>query len=238
MLTSDFITPPPGHPLAGWLTGARDVVRLFVEGFGELFARCEGGIEGQVHETATVSGEVVIGAGSRIHAHVHIEGPAVIGRNVSIRPHAIIRPQTYLGDGCVVGHAADIKHAICMDGCKLQDGVFVGDSLLGFGARVGSGVITANRRFDQKKVMLSGPDGAVPTGLDFFSAVIGDYARIGANAVLCPGTAVGPYTWVGPGVVLRGHYGPDLLILAEQALDIRPKPRTELRSGAGGYEVV
>jgi len=238
MLTSQFITPPPGHPLVDWLARFPDPLELFDRGLGELLDAGGEEVAGQVHATATLSGQVAIGAGSRVHAHVHIEGPVVIGRNVSIRPHAIVRPHTYLGDGCVVGHGADIKHAICLDGSKLADGVFVGDSLLGFGARVGSGVITANRRFDQRQVMLAGPDGAVPTGLDFFSAIIGDYARIGANAVLCPGTVVGPYTWVGPGVVLRGHYGPDLLILAKQALDIRAKARTELGSGAGGYEVV
>lgn len=238
MLTSEFISVPPGHPLAGWLERHPHPRDLFVAGLEELFAGCARSVSGNVHETATIDGEVRIGVGSRVHAHVHIEGPVVIGDHVSIRPHAVIRPHTFLGDRCVVGHAADIKHSICLDGCKLQDGVFVGDSLLGLGVRVGSGVITANRRFDQRQVMLYGPAAPIPTGLDFFSAIIGDHARIGANAVLCPGTVVGPYTWVGPGVVLRGHYGSDLLVLAKQELEVRQKARIELRSGAGEYEVI
>jgi NDP-sugar pyrophosphorylase family protein len=168
-----------------------------------------------------------------VHSGVVIEGPVYIGEGVTIRPHANIRHGAYLGDKCVIGHSADVKNALALRGCKIQDGTFVGDSVLGQDARVGSGAILANRKFNQSNIKVSFTENGrvVDSGRDFFGAIIGDQARLGANVITSPGTVIGAHTWVGSGVVLHGYYGPNQLITVKQELEISPKEQVMLKAG-------
>jgi UDP-N-acetylglucosamine diphosphorylase / glucose-1-phosphate thymidylyltransferase / UDP-N-acetylgalactosamine diphosphorylase / glucosamine-1-phosphate N-acetyltransferase / galactosamine-1-phosphate N-acetyltransferase len=193
-------------------------------------------IDGLVEADASISGPVFIGGGTTVHAGAEIQGPVYIGRNCSIRHGAQIRQGTILADECVVGHSAEIKNSVCMSGSKMQSGVFVGDSVLGLGARLGSGTILANRRFQQDEIVLKAGAERLSTELSFFGAVIGDYARLGANVVTAPGTLVGPYTWVGSLVSLYGFVPRAKLVILKQDLVIRDKEEVTLSSGWGEYE--
>ncbi len=193
-------------------------------------------INGTVESGATITGPAYIGSGSVIHPGVEIQGPVYIGNNCSIRHGALVRSGTILGQECVVGHDAEVKNSLCMSGSKMQSGVFVGDSILGLGARLGSGTILANRRFSQDLVSLKVLDQKLATETQFFGAVIGDYARLGANVVTAPGTVVGPYTWVASLVSLQGFVPRAKLVLLKQELEYRDKEETVLRSGRGEYE--
>jgi len=207
---------------------------------GDLFVGLkEPTILGEVDKHVSISGPVHIGKGSKIHPFVTIQGPVVIGENVSVRSHSIIRSQAYIGSNCVVGHSADVKRSICLNGAKMQCGIFLGDSILGCGARIGSGVITANRKFNQTEVSFIDKDSKLhKSGREFFGAIVGRYCRLGANVVTYPGTIIQEHTWVGAGCVLHGIYGPDQFVSVKQELKIRPKARLKLRSGKGEYEHV
>jgi bifunctional UDP-N-acetylglucosamine pyrophosphorylase/glucosamine-1-phosphate N-acetyltransferase len=192
-----------------------------------------------VGEHVSISGLVHIGKGSKIHPFVTIQGPVFIGENVSVRSHSIIRSEAYIASNCVVGHSADVKRSICLNGAKMQCGIFLGDSILGCGARVGSGVITANRKFNQTEVSFKDTDGKLhESGREFFGAIVGRYCRLGANVVTYPGTIIQEHTWIGAGCVLHGNYGPDQFVSVKQDLMVRPKKRLKLRSGKGEYEHV
>jgi bifunctional UDP-N-acetylglucosamine pyrophosphorylase/glucosamine-1-phosphate N-acetyltransferase len=193
-------------------------------------------INGTLESGVSITGPVYIGSGSVIHTGVEIQGPVYIGENCSVRHGAQIRSGTILGEGCVVGHSAEIKNSLCMSGSKMQSGVFVGDSILGLGARLGSGTILANRRFDQDLVSIRVLDQKLAMEVQFFGALIGDYARLGANVVTAPGTVVGPHTWVASLVSLQGFVPRAKLILLKQELEYRDKGETILRSGRGEYE--
>jgi bifunctional UDP-N-acetylglucosamine pyrophosphorylase/glucosamine-1-phosphate N-acetyltransferase len=207
---------------------------------GELFGDLKKTtILGDVGEHVSISGLVHIGIGTKIHPFVTIQGPVIIGENVSVRSHSIIRSQAYIASDCVVGHSADVKRSICLNGAKMQCGIFVGDSILGCGARIGSGVITANRKFNQTEVSFKGKNNQLQkSGREFFGAIVGRYCRLGANVVTYPGTIIQEHTWVGGGCVLHGTYGPDQFVSVKQELNIRSKKRLKLRSGAGEYEHV
>lgn len=190
-------------------------------------------IHGTVEDGVYLHGDVFVGKGSIIHSGVVIEGPVYIGEGVTVRPHANIRHGAYLGDKCVIGHSADVKNTLALRGCKIQDGTFAGDSVLGQDARVGSGAIIANRKFNQSNIKISfhshGP--VIDTERDFFGAILGDQSRLGANVITSPGTVVGPHTWVGSGAVLHGYYAPNQLITVKQELDISPKEQVVLKAG-------
>ncbi len=156
-------------------------------------------------ENITFIGNYYIGKGTKIYPGAVIEGPVYIGENVSIMPGAYVRPGTITGNKCVIGFNSEVKNSIIQDGAKIASLAFVGDSILGKSARIGSGVITANRRFDQQNIRLKKEDGEkLDIGTDFFGCILGDYARIGANSVTSPGTLIGAYTWIYPATSIHG----------------------------------
>lgn len=156
-------------------------------------------------ENVTFIGNYFIGKGTKIYPGATIEGPVYIGENVKVMPGSYVRPGTIVGDKCVVGFNSEIKNTIMQNGSKVASLAFVGDSVLGRSARIGSGVITANRRFDQQNIKIKQDnDEKIDTGSDFFGLIIGDYSRIGANSVTSPGTIIGSYTWVYPQTSLNG----------------------------------
>lgn len=158
----------------------------------------------QIGEFVSITGNYFIDEGTKIGANVTIQGPVIIGKNVEIAAGAFIRPYTIIGDGASVGHGSEVKHAIIQNKAKVASLAFVGDSILGKSTRIGSGIILANRRFDQKNITVKINGEKYDMQADFFGAVIGDSTRLGANSVTVPGTLIGPYTWILPTVQVRG----------------------------------
>lgn len=182
---------------------------------------------GAIHPTAVIGSRVSIGEGTVIGPYVVIEDDVIIGEKCEIRSHALIRERTYIGNNCVIGHSAEVKHSFVCSGAKLQGQVFVGDSIIGRSARIGTGTVIANRRFDQQPVAWRGPDGAIASPHDKLGALIGDHARLGANVSTNPGVIVGAYSWVSSGFVVTKYIGDERFITAdgrdipnEQALDL------------------
>lgn len=183
-----------------------------------------------VGENVTFIGNYYIGEGTRIYPGVTIEGPVYIGKNVNIMPGAYVRPGTVVGDKCVVGFNSEVKNSILQNGAKIASLAFVGDSILGKSARIGSGVITANRRFDQQNIKLKQDNGEkLDTGSDFFGLIIGDYSRIGANSVTSPGTLIGPYTWIYPATSLHGFIPAEKRVYNKSNWTIEENTKTELK---------
>ena len=151
---------------------------------------------GELLGEVTFIGNYYIGEGTKIYSNVTIEGPVYIGKNVEIKPGAYIRPGTIISDNCSIGFNSEVKASVLQKGAKVASLAFVGDSILGKSARIGSGVITSNRRFDQGNIS--------KTESDFFGLVLGDNSRMGANSVSFPGTFVGSYTWVFPLTQIHG----------------------------------
>ncbi|MCK4760806.1 MAG: hypothetical protein KAW12_01310 [Candidatus Aminicenantes bacterium] len=225
--------------LQNWINKFESPVDM-LNSLEELFSDVKGQkILGKVEDKVSIEGPVFIGPGSVVHSGAVIRGPVFIGSNVSVRPLCHLRKNAYIGSNCVVGKGAHIKNSLCLNGSKIQSDTFVGDSVLGAGVRIGSGAVLANRKFNQTRVRIMDLKGRTQlTAREFLGSVLGDYVRIGANAVLSPGTIIGPFTWVGSGVILQGTYEGDLYIGLKQELDIRKKSRRKLRSGEGEYEEV
>lgn len=185
-------------------------------------------IEGEVSKNTVIRGSVIIGKNTKIDDFVVIEGPVIIGSNCTIRPSALIRSGTVIGNNCVIGNHAEIKNSIIFDFAKLQSGCFVGDSIIGKGARVASGVILANRRFDQKPVTIKFKDKKYETGIEKFGCILGDYSRLGANVVTSPGTLIGSHVWVYSSTSVYGFIKEKSLVKLKQDLEIVEKEEHDL----------
>lgn len=159
----------------------------------------------KIGDNVKIIGSVYIGEGTEIQSGCIIEGPVYIGENCKLLYNAYIRPGTILGDDCVIGFSSELKHTIMRDGSKVSDLAFVGDSIIGKNSRVGSGVIVANRGFNQSDVITK-DENKNPINLkrDVMGIILGDNSRIGSNATTSPGTFIGQFTWIYPHTCIHG----------------------------------
>lgn len=183
----------------------------------------------EVGEFCSIKGNYFIDEGTKIHPNVTIEGPVLIGKNVEIQSGALIRPGSVIGDNCVVGHASEVKNSILQNKAKVASLAFVGDSILGKSTRIGSGIILANRRFDQSNIVIKMNNEKIDTGRDFFGAIIGDMTRLGANSATLPGTLIGPYTWILPTLQVRGFIPAEKRLYPNEDYRMADNPRVELK---------
>ncbi|MBI4122051.1 MAG: hypothetical protein HY461_01840 [Parcubacteria group bacterium] len=201
--------------------------RLPVLDWDEAFRGMPNTRFGLVHPTAVIGNRVSIGEGTTIGPFVVIEDDVIIGERCEIRSHALIRYRTIINNDCIIGHGAELKHAFVCDQAKIQGHVFVGDSIVGKGSRLGTGTVIANRRFDQQPIAWRGPDGEIANTQDKVGALIGDFSRLGANVSTNPGVIIGAYTWVSSGNVIAGFIDSEMFVTIdgrvaknEQGLDL------------------
>jgi len=180
-------------------------------------------ILGHVSPSASVIGDVYIGEETRVEPGAVIIGPAIIGDGCEIRSHAYIRPFVIVGDDSVVGHACEVKHSLLFPECQVPHFAYVGDSILGFRAHLGAGVKTANVKINNEPVEVVVEGERFATGLAKFGAVLGDYAEVGCNTVLNPGTLLGPRTLAVSNLSLRGFYPAESFIKPSVREEVVPR---------------
>lgn len=141
---------------------------------------------------------------ARVCPSAYLGAPCIIGANTEVRHCAFIRENALVGENCVVGNSVELKNAILFDGVQVPHFNYVGDSILGYKAHMGAGAITSNVKADQSPVEIRFGDASFPTGLEKVGAMLGDYAEIGCNSVLNPGSIVGRKSNVYPLSCVRG----------------------------------
>lgn len=141
---------------------------------------------------------------AEIFPNHYIAGPCVIGPHTQVRPGAFIRGSALIGAGCVVGNSTELKNVILFDGVQVPHYNYVGDSVLGYKAHMGAGAVTSNVKQDKTLIAVAAGEERVETGLKKFGAMLGDFAEIGCNAVLNPGTVIGRGSRVYPLSMVRG----------------------------------
>lgn len=174
---------------------------------------------GRIHPTAVVNGPVYLAETAVIYPHAYVEGPAWIGPRAEVGHGAFVRGGVVLGPGAKVGHATEVKRALLLDGAKAPHFNYVGDAVIGRQVNLGAGVRLANLQVFSGTIRIAG----IETGLRKFSAAIGDEVSIGCNAVLSPGTIIGPRTVVYNGAMLRGVYPADVVVKLRQTVEQVPR---------------
>lgn len=167
-----------------------------------------------------ISNAVYIGEGTTIEQGATVKGPAWIGNNCQIRAGCYIRENVIVGNDAVLGNSCEFKNCVVFDGAQIPHFNYVGDSILGYKAHLGAGVILSNVRLDSGEVIVHDSDTAIPSGLKKFGAIIGDHAEVGCNAVLSPGSLLGRNTVIYPGVQWRGILAAGAMVKLRQQLEI------------------
>ncbi len=177
-----------------------------------------------IDESASIDGCVRLGRNSRIGRNVIVRGSLVAGDDVVIDAGAIINGNAAVGDrsfvgnacfvedGSVIGRDCVVSHAAELDGV-IFNGVYLYHYMEIFGVvgertDIGAATVCGSLRFDDGRTThrVLGRREIPRTHAN--ATFIGDYCRTGVNATIMPGRKIGPYSIVGPGVVLEEDVPP------------------------------
>lgn len=139
-----------------------------------------------IHKTATIAHNVTI------------KPPAIISEQCFVGANSYLRGGVFLAPRAKVGIGCEIKTSIILEDSAVAHFNFVGDSILGKNVNIEAGAILANHynERDEKNVFVHINGKRISTNLQKLGSFVGDGCRIGANAVLSPGTILLPNTIV------------------------------------------
>jgi bifunctional N-acetylglucosamine-1-phosphate-uridyltransferase/glucosamine-1-phosphate-acetyltransferase GlmU-like protein len=164
-----------------------DIVAIIEQSLAHLpshYVRAASGIA--VHTTATVESGAVL------------KPPCIIGENCFVASYAYLRGGVWLAANVILGPSVEVKSSVIGEGSKAAHFNFVGDSVIGRDVNIEAGAIVANYRNERadKEIVCFDGERLIRTGREKFGSLIGDGCRVGANAVLAPGTILRPATVV------------------------------------------
>jgi bifunctional N-acetylglucosamine-1-phosphate-uridyltransferase/glucosamine-1-phosphate-acetyltransferase GlmU-like protein len=176
---ADYIARWSAFPLpalAPWVatTGAPDFIAALIPDLGPDWR---------------LTGDAAVHATASVEPGATIKGPAIVGPRCFVSGSALLRGGVFLDEDCIVGPACELKTSFMFRGSKVAHLSFVGDSILGSDVNVEAGAVLANYRneLSDKRIRIRLDGRVIDTGVDKFGALVGDGARIGANAVIAPG---------------------------------------------------
>ncbi|MBI1176365.1 UDP-N-acetylglucosamine diphosphorylase [bacterium] len=178
------------------------------------------GLKNRCVGDAYIGEDVFIGEGTVVEDGVMIKGPAIIGRNCQIRHNAYFRDNVIVGDNCVVGNSCELKNSMLFNGAQVPHFNYVGDSILGHKVHLGAGVVLSNVKSTKGNILMLVDGKPHDTGLRKFGALIGDFAEIGCNAVLNPGSIVGRNSIIYPNVSWREVLPDNMIAKNKSPVDV------------------
>ena len=137
-----------------------------------------------------ITGNVAIHKSATVEEHVVLKGPIIIGSHCFVGAHAYLRGGVYLGHYVSIGPGCEVKSSFLFPHSALTHFNFVGDSIIGSNVNMEAGSIICNHfnEREDKSISVWLDNKVIPIWSTKFGALVGDRTRIGANAVLSPGT--------------------------------------------------
>src|SRR6266496_3067056 len=129
----------------------------------------------------------------------------------------------FISNSVFMGNSCEFKNCILFDEVQVPHFNYVGDSILGYHAHLGAGVILSNVRLDSGEIAVVAPERSIPTGLKKFGAIVGDRTEIGCNAVINPGSVIGRDCMIYPTVNFRGVLPDGSMVKLRQELQVLEK---------------
>lgn len=216
MKVSDLFSVEADPVLNEWMRKFTSLDELFLA-MPELYAKLKSQtIQGIIEDGALIRGPVHIGRGAVVHPQAIVHGPSIVGPDTVINSHTEIQSGSFIGSKCVIGHSCSIIQSMVMNNANICAGAFIRNSVIGTGSIVGPGAALGAVEVEQAP-------GASSQTASKLGAVLGDYAVVGANSTLKPGTVIGSRTIIGEGVLAKGIYESNQTVMLRPTLDIKPR---------------
>lgn len=197
----DQLTQAPGLHASLWEEGWIDVEypwdilaanRLVMDTWEEAQISSHATVEGNV----TLNGPVRVERGSVIKSGAVLAGPCYIGRNCYVGNNVLVRSYSSLGAGSMIGYGVELKNCVLFGNSQVGRLSFVGDSVIGENADIGSGTMTINENMDRTSVRVDVLGESIDSGLAKLGAFMGDDVKVGAGNTLAAGTVLAAGTSV------------------------------------------
>lgn len=133
---------------------------------------------------------IAIHKSTTVEKGVTFKRPFIAMENCVISANAYFREGVFLDRSVKIGPSSEIKSSIICSGTAIAHLNYIGNSIIGNQVNFEGGSIAANHYNERvnKQIQVKFLDRIIDTGVDKFGALVGDHSRIGANAVLSPGT--------------------------------------------------
>ncbi|MDY7395558.1 DapH/DapD/GlmU-related protein [Aureibaculum sp. 2210JD6-5] len=143
-----------------------------------------------------LQGDFNINNGVAIHKSVTIESNVTVNRpfiameNCHIGANTYFREGVFLDQSVKIGPSTEIKSSIICSNTAIAHLNYIGNSIIGQHVNFEAGSVAANHYNEKidKKIIVKFNNLRIETGVIKFGALVGDKSKIGANAVLSPGT--------------------------------------------------
>jgi NDP-sugar pyrophosphorylase family protein len=175
---SDFpISLPITNEMTPWgiVNEIEEIIKLLIENLdGEFYI--EHGIA--IHKTAL------------IEKGVTMKAPVIINAHCKIGANAYFRQGVFLDESIKIGPGSEIKSTVICSQSAIAHLNYIGNSIIGGRVNFEAGSIAANHYNErsEKQISVKYRGEIVATGSTKFGSLVGDDSKIGANAVLSPGT--------------------------------------------------
>ena len=136
-----------------------------------------------------------------------IEAPAIICGGARICNHTLVE-RSIIGSFCTVGEMSRVKSSITFDRSALCGHNSLSSSILGYEAILGEGAMITDTRLDGLNVSANMPNQKHVSGRSHLGAIICDGVRVGASAVINPGTVVDSNAYIYPLSSVSGYIPP------------------------------
>lgn len=149
-------------------------------------------------EDFVINGGIAIHKTAKIEQNVTLKAPIIIHKNSFIGANSYLRGSVFLAESVIIGPGCEIKTSIIFEKTSIAHFNFVGDSILGSNVNMEAGAVIANHfnERENKRVFVFFEGKKIDTNCEKMGALIGDNTKIGANAVLTPGTILTPFSVV------------------------------------------
>lgn len=119
-----------------------------------------------------------------------LKGTIIISENCFIGANTYFRGPIYLGKSVKIGPGSEIKQSIILDNSVIAHFNYIGNSIIGQNVNFEAGSICANHYNERqnKTIYINNNGQLIDTKTEKFGSLVGDDSKIGANAVLSPGT--------------------------------------------------
>lgn len=143
-----------------------------------------------------LNNQFIVNEGVAIHKtaivekNVTFKGPIIVMGNCFIAANAYFRDGVFLDASVKIGPGCEVKSSYIGAHSALAHFNYVGNSLIGERVNFEAGSIAANHYNERaiKNISINYKGSILDTGAAKFGALVGDHTKIGANAVLSPGT--------------------------------------------------
>jgi len=144
----------------------------------------------ELNDEFKIENGVAIHNSAKIESGVTFKPPIIVNANCKIGANSYFREGVLLGDSVKIGPSCEVKSSIICSYSAIAHLNYIGNSIVGNRVNFEGGSVVANHYNEREdKTIFVNYNGTIHnTGLIKFGALVGDDSKIGANAVLSPGT--------------------------------------------------